>query len=806
MSAELMIAYCVKCKEKREMAGAEAVYTATGTPGTKGTCSVCGTGMFKMGRTPEHEHVAPPDPETIKKANQKKPKAKAKTKAKSKTKARRGKLVIVESPAKARTVGKFLGRGYTVKASVGHVRDLLRSQLSVDVDNGFAPKYRVPNEKRPVVKELKKLASEVKEIYLATDPDREGEAIAWHLIEAAEMDPDRIKRVVFHEITNDAVAEAFSHPREVDMKRVDAQQARRILDRLVGYQISPLLWRKVRGRTSAGRVQSVALRLIVEREREIDDFNPVEYWSVEADLAKQLQTDEQFRAKLTHVKGEKADLKNEADANAIVAELEKSTYVVEEVKKGERRRKPAAPFTTSTLQQEASRRLGFGTRKTMSVAQQLYEGIELGGEGTVGLITYMRTDSLNVSKQAQTEAREFITAQYGPDMVPEEPPVYKTKSKSAQEAHEAIRPTGVLREPHKVKEFLSRDQARLYTLIWQRFVASQMTNAIYDTMSVKVGAGLSQLDDGNWPYRLRASGSRIRFKGFLSVYEETLDEDATPDKSEGVILPELDADEMLKLLKLLPEQHFTQPPPRYTEATLVKVLEENGIGRPSTYAAIITTIQQRGYVEKFEKRLYPTEIGEIVNELLVEYFPDIINVQFTSQMEDDLDRIAQGELETEPVLQDFYAPFSKAVTYADQNMPEVSIEDQQTGEMCEKCGNPMVLKFGRFGKFEACSNFPECRNAKPHLVKLGIPCPNDNGELVERRSKKGRVFYGCANYPECEWSSWKRPLPSPCPTCQGLLIQKNRNWAQCSVCEEQVELDKLPDTTAETVPATALAA
>ncbi|MBE7470258.1 MAG: type I DNA topoisomerase [Anaerolineales bacterium] len=769
----------------------EAVYTANGTPGTSGVCPVCGTKMFKMGRTPAHEHVAPP--EKVSRKDKKKV---------AKTPRRHGKLVIVESPAKARTVGKFLGSGYTVKASVGHVRDLLRSQLAVDVERDFAPKYRVPNEKRPVVKELKNAADKASEIYLATDPDREGEAIAWHLMEATEMDAARAKRVVFHEITKDAVAEAFAHPRQVDMKRVNAQQARRILDRLVGYQISPLLWRKVRSRTSAGRVQSVALRLVVEREHEIDDFNPVEYWSIEADLAQVSESplaERQFRAKLARVQGEKVELNNEAETGAIVADLEKSSYTVIEVKKSERRRRPAAPFTTSTLQQEASRRLGFGARKTMSIAQQLYEGIELDGEGTIGLITYMRTDSTNVSQQAQNEARDFIGQRYGQELLPEEPPVYKTKSKGAQEAHEAVRPTSVWREPHRIKAFLSRDQERLYTLIWQRFVSSQMANAVYDTMTVGVGATPSAppAQDEEWPYRLQASGSRVRFKGFLMVYEETLDEDATPDASEGVLLPELSEGEKVELLKLLPEQHFTQPPPRYTEATLVKTLEEYGIGRPSTYAPIITTIQQRGYVETVDKRLYPTELGEVVNELLVEYFPDIVNVEFTAQMEDDLDRIASGEMELTPVLHEFYDPFAKAVAYAETHMPEVEIEDQPTGELCEKCGHPMVLKFGRFGKFEACSNFPECRNAKPHLVKLGIACPNDGGELVERRTKKGRVFYGCANYPECEWSSWKRPLPQPCPNCQGLLVQKNRNWAQCLNCEEQFELNHLPGAVQE---------
>ncbi len=806
MTTESVIGYCVKCKEKREMNQPEAVYTSSGTPGTRGACTVCETKMFKMGRTPAHDHVPPPDPATLKKKTGKK---------KGKSSTRKGKLVIVESPAKARTVGKFLGKGYTVKASVGHVRDLLRSQISVDVENGFVPKYRVPNEKRPIVKELKKLAAGAQEIYLATDPDREGEAIAWHLTEAAEMDEARTKRVVFHEITKDAVGQAFAHPRDLDMQRVDAQQTRRILDRLVGYQISPLLWRKVRSRTSAGRVQSVALRLVVERDQKIADFNPVEYWSIEADLAKQgansigansgKDKKQTFQARLTRIDGEKIDLKNQTDTQAIVIELERSTYMVTEVKKSERRRKPAAPFTTSTLQQEASRRLGFGTRRTMRIAQQLYEGIELGNEGTAGLITYMRTDSTSVSKVAQEEARDFIRKTYGPDMAPEEPPVYKTKNKAAQEAHEAIRPTSVLREPGKIKSHLSRDQLRLYTLVWQRFVSSQMARAVYDTMSVVVETESSDPSIEH-SYRLRASGSRIRFKGFLTVYEETLDEDAKPDTSEGVILPDLTKGEEVALLKLLPEQHFTQPPPRYTEALLVKTLEEYGIGRPSTYAPIISTIQQRGYVERFEKRLYPTELGEIVNELLVEYFPDIVNVQFTAQMEEDLDRIATGDQEWVSILSDFYAPFAKAVEHAEAHMPEVSIADQPTGEMCEKCGHPMVIKFGRYGKFEACSNFPECRNSKPHLIKLDIACPKDGGELVERRTKKGRVFFGCANYPECEWSSWKRPLPNPCPNCQGLLVQKNRQWVQCLACEEQHLLNDLPaDASEATVPEPELA-
>jgi DNA topoisomerase-1 len=794
----MTVAYCVKCKEKREMNSLEAVYTANGTPGTRGVCTVCGTKMFKMGRTSAHEHIPAPDPAKI----QRKKSSSAKSNGAVK---RQGKLVIVESPAKAKTIGKFLGRGYTVKASVGHVRDLLRSQLSVDIENNFEPRYRVPNEKRSVVKELKNLAAGAKEIYLATDPDREGEAIAWHLTEAAEMENNRTHRVVFHEITKDAIIQAFANPRHLDMERVEAQQARRILDRLVGYSISPLLWRKVRSRTSAGRVQSVALRLIVEREQEINDFNPVEYWTIEAELARRTSSPDQFRAKLTRIDDKKATLNNQAEAQAIVAELKKSSFVVSEVKESERRRRPAAPFTTSTLQQEASRRLGFGTRKTMSVAQQLYEGIGLGPDGTVGLITYMRTDSTSVSKVAQAEARKFVVGEYGTDMVPAEPPVYKTKNKAAQEAHEAVRPTSVWRQPDEIKQYLSRDQYRLYKLIWQRFVASQMANAIYDVVSVTVAAGPAETKR----YRMQASGSRVRFRGFLTVYEETADEDATPDSSEDVVLPKLDEGETVDLVELLPDQHFTQPPPRYTEATLVKTLEEFGIGRPSTYAPIISTIQQRGYVEKSEKRLYSTELGEIVNELLVEYFPDIFNVQFTAQLEQDLDLIATGEEKWVSVLDEFFAPFSEAVHHAEAHMPEVSVADQPTGDLCEKCGSPMVIKFGRYGKFEACSNFPECRNARPHLVKLGIACPTGcGGELVERRTKKGRVFYGCSNYPECEWSSWKRPLHNPCPNCQGLLVQKNRQWAKCLDCEELVELSQLPQSKSakdQTEPAMAAA-
>jgi DNA topoisomerase-1 len=746
-----------------------------------------------MGATPAHEGLPKPAiPKTKKPRKAKKPK---------------GRLVIVESPAKARTVGKFLGKEYVVKASVGHVRDLLRSQLSVDVENDFAPKYRVPNEKRPVVKDIKAVVKNTAEVYLATDPDREGEAIAWHLIQAAGIDEDRVKRVVFHEITKKAVAEAFAHPRGLDMNRVDAQQARRVLDRLVGYMISPLLWANVRGRTSAGRVQSVALRLIVEREREIIAFVPEEYWSIEAELAKRIPSRPSFVAKLTKIQGEKVDLKNEKDTHLIVDELERSTYVVMDVRRGERKRKPAPPFTTSTLQQEASRRLGFTARRTMRVAQQLYEGIELDSQGDVGLITYMRTDSTSVAGDAQAEARDFISWRYGEEYLPPKPPQYKTKAKGAQEAHEAIRPTGVKREPSAVKSYLTRDQLQLYSLIWRRFVASQMSPAIYDTIAMDVIADAEwDFADGRLisavqlstisrepKYQLRASGSRVKFPGFLAVYEETRDEDAATDEEVAEILPDLEAGEVIDLVRLMPEQHFTQPPPRYTEATLVRTLEEYGIGRPSTYAPTISTIQDRGYVERLDRRLHPTELGFVVNDLLVRHFPDIVDVGFTARMEEDLDLIARGDQEWIPVLRDFYEPFEEAVKLAEQTMEKVPLADQATGEKCEKCGHDMVIKWGRYGKFIACSNFPTCRNSKPFLEKIDVLCPECGGDLVEKRSRKKRVFYGCSNYPECSFVSWKKPLVQPCPVCGGLLVMKNKQWAQCISCEEQVGMEKLSD-------------
>lgn len=774
MTDEPVIAYCVKCKEKREMVNPEPTYTKSGTPATRGKCPVCGTGMYRMGETPAHANV--PKPEVT-----------ARPKRRKTSRRRNGKLVIVESPAKARTIGKLLGPQYRIKASIGHVRDLLKSRLSVDVDNDFEPRYRVPKEKRDTVKELRKEVARSAEVYLATDPDREGEAIAWHLLEAAGIPEEIARRVVFHEITKDAVARAFAEPRGINMELVNAQQARRILDRLVGYKISPLLWNKVRGRLSAGRVQTVALRLVVEREREIEAFVPEEYWSIEAELAKQ-ETRAQdprpsFVASLHRIRGEQFELETGEEAQKIVDDLEGAAYIVAKVRQRERRRRPSPPFTTSTLQQRASRRLGFNARRTMRVAQQLYEGVDLGDGERVGLITYMRTDSVTVSRQAQQEARRYIAGRFGEEYLPPKPPTYKTKSKAAQEAHEAIRPTSVMRQPHNIKQYLTRDQYRLYNLIWKRFVASQMADAVFDSTSVDINAGDPTAE---MPYLFRATGSVLKFAGYLKVYgRDPEDEDRD--------LPPLSEGEEVDLIQLLPQQHFTQPPPRYSEATLVKALEEHGIGRPSTYAPIISTIQNRGYVETFEKRLKPTELGCIVNDLLIEHFPDIFDVTFTAQMEEELDQIASGQREWVPVLREFYIPFERDLKRAEVHMQEVEVGNEPTGEMCPECGQPLVIRFGRYGRFVGCSGFPECRHTEPLLNKIGVACPECGGELVEKKTRKGRTFYGCANYPECEFASWQRPLPQPCPACHGLLVQKGKDKAQCLACEEWYALDDLPD-------------
>jgi len=706
---------------------------------------------------------------------------------------REGKLVIVESPAKAKTVGRYLGKGYTVRASVGHVRDLLKSQLSVDIENNFTPKYRVPNEKKEVVKEIKKLAQKADEVFLATDPDREGESISWHLLEAAQIEPERTKRVVFHEITEPAIKDAFSHPRNINMDLVDAQQARRILDRLVGYSISPILWEKVRGRLSAGRVQSVALRLIVDREREIENFVPVEYWSIHAEFQPE-GLKSTFIAKLAKIDEKDPELSNEEIVKPILVDMETAAYTITKVKRGERRRKPLAPFTTSTLQQDASRKLGFTAKRTMALAQGLYEGKDVGNGGTTGLITYMRTDSTNVAVSAQKEARDYISEKYGKDYLPPESPLYKTRSANAQEAHEAIRPTSVIREPEQVKEYLEPAMYKLYRLIWQRFVASQMEAAVYNTLQVEITGKTTTHE-----YLLRASGSDVKFAGFLVVYEEARNEDVKVDEDdENVRIPAGIAEgQKQTLIHLIPEQHFTQPPPRYSEASLVQALEDDGIGRPSTYAPTISTIQQRGYVVREEKRLIPTDIGMQVTDLMTQYFPDIVDFQFTARMEEDLDMIASGQAEWTEVIHEFYHPFAEDLKKAQAEMPVTKSGPESIGRKCPEDGGELVIRYGRFGKFISCSNFPTCRYTEPWLEKIGIRCPKDGGELVERKTRKGRTFYGCENYPNCDFTSWKRPIKIPCPKCGGLLVIANKREAQCTNCQETFLLEAIVPETVE---------
>lgn len=769
-----MEAYCVKCKVKREILEPTAEYNAAGAPVTRGICPTCGTKLFRMGRTEAHAGIPKPE--------------------KNELSRRSGKLVIVESPAKAKTVGRFLGKGYTVRASVGHVRDLLRSELSVDVENGFQPKYRVPNEKRVVVKELKELAKHAEEIYLATDPDREGEAIAWHLMEAAQINPKLSKRVVFHEITQPAIEEAFSHPREIDMHLVDAQQARRVLDRLVGYGISPLLWEKVRSRLSAGRVQSVALRLIVEREREIDAFDPVEYWSIGAEL-KPKGGKSSYIARLVKVDDVDPVLPNQQVVDEMLAELVDANFEISRIKRSERRKKPAGPFITSTLQQEASRKLGYTARRTMALAQQLYEGLDVGEGGTTGLITYMRTDSTNISEQALNEARGFIQDTYGADFLPAEPIKYTTRAVGAQEAHEAIRPTSVKRTPAAVKPFLSHDQFRLYQLVWQRFVACQMEAAVYDTLAVELEIPLKL-----HRYLFRATGATLKFPGYLVVYEEAKDEDQKNDEeAENSRIPAgLEEGQVQELIRLIPEQHFTQPPPRFTEASLVQILEQHGIGRPSTYAPILSTIQERGYVDREGKRLSPTETGILVNDLVVAHFPEIVDMGFTAKMEENLDHVAEGEQGWVEVIGAFYGSFGPTLKRAQEEMPMSRAELEKIGKICPDCGGDLVIRWGRYGKFVACSNFPGCRHTEALLIKVGVKCPKDGGEIVERKTRKQRVFYGCENYPNCDFTSWKKPISKPCPKCGGMLMIANKRELQCDQCSETFLQDEILQNAPET--------
>ncbi|WML56793.1 type I DNA topoisomerase [Neobacillus sp. PS2-9] len=685
-------------------------------------------------------------------------------------------LVIVESPAKAKTIERYLGNKYKVKASMGHVRDLPRSQMGVNVENGFEPKYITIRGKGPVLKELKTAAKKAKKVYLAADPDREGEAIAWHLAHSLDVDIHSDCRVVFNEITKEAIKESFKHPRPINTDLVDAQQARRILDRLVGYNISPLLWKKVKKGLSAGRVQSVAVRLIIDRENEIKAFTPEEYWTIEGEF---LKGKDHFSAAFHSLVGkEKTGLASEQDVQTILKQLDDNKFKVVSVTKKERRRNPAPPFITSSLQQEAARKLNFRAKKTMMLAQQLYEGIELGKEGTVGLITYMRTDSTRISEVAQTEAANYIKAEFGESFLKEEQRKEKKQS-NAQDAHEAVRPTSTLRDPNSMKEFLSRDQFRLYKLIWERFLASQMAQAVMDTMSV---------DLQNGDVIFRATGSKVKFPGFMKVYVEGSDDQVDgPDK----MLPDLkEGDEVFKK-DIEPKQHFTQPPPRYTEARLVKTLEELGIGRPSTYAPTLDTIQKRGYVALDNKRFVPTELGEIVHELMVEFFPDILNVEFTAKMEQGLDNVEDGKVRWVQIIDEFYQDFETHLVIAEKEMQSVEIKDEPAGEDCENCGNPMVFKMGRYGKFMACSNFPDCRNTKPIVKEIGMTCPScKEGQVVERKSKKKRLFYGCTRYPECEFISWDKPLPRPCPKCEGLLVEKKLKkgvQVQCTECDYKEE-------------------
>lgn len=769
-----MEAYCVKCKEKREMNSSEAVFTKTGTPATSGVCSVCGTKMFRMGKTEAHEGLTPPE-NTKRKNKEPKP--------------RKGKLVIVESPAKARTIGRYLGKDYKVVASFGHVRDLLRSKLSIDIENNFEPTYRIPNDKRKIVKEIKKLGAEVEEIFLATDLDREGEAIAWHLIESAELEPERTKRVVFTEITRDAIEKAFENPEILDMKLVDAQQGRRIVDRLVGFQISPILWEKVRGGLTAGRVQSVSLRLIVDREREIEAFVPEEYWSVAAELCpEETAGDETYKANLTHIDGKKLHVSSKMELDPIVSDLENAHYEVRKIRRGTRERNPYPPFITTTMQQDASRQLGFSAKKTMAVAQQLYQGIDVGTGGETGLITYMRTDSTNVSATAQQSARTFIQSNYGEDYLPAEIPQYATKTKRAQEAHEAIRPTSIGRTPKSMKGYLKNDQYRLYKLIWKRFLASQMPAAVYDTLSVIVGA------DGNeHAYVFRASGSRIKFPGFLKVYDRNNGNSSQSEKDLESIPEELAEGQTQRLIKLLPDQHFTKPPARFSEASLVSTLEENGIGRPSTYAPIMGKLVDRGYVVKDGRRLIPTETGFIVHDLVSEYFSSIVDLGFTAEMERELDRVASGEERWQDSVGEFYSPFSDQLEYAKKEMPKIEPKYIPVGRECPECGGELVQRFGRYGLYIGCSNKPECTHTERWVERIGVTCPNDGGELIEKKTKKGRMFYGCENYPDCDFASWKKPLPIPCPSCGGLLVEANKKHAQCTACSLEFDRNELKE-------------
>jgi DNA topoisomerase-1 len=681
-------------------------------------------------------------------------------------------LVIVESPAKAKSISKFLGSRYSVKASMGHLRDLPKSQLGVDLEHEFEPKYIAIRGRGDLIKALRLAAKGADKVLLASDPDREGEAIAWHLSYLLGLDLNKKNRIEFHEITKTAIQTALKHPRQIDLNRVDAQQARRVLDRLVGYQLSPLLWRKIKKGLSAGRVQSVAVRLIEDREGQIRAFVAEEYWSLTADLQ---FAGGKFQTKLLKKSGQKVAIASREEMEAVLEDLRGKEFQVSDVRKKEKKNLPAPPFTTSSLQQEAHRKLGFSPKRTMMLAQQLYEGLDLGKEGAVGLITYMRTDSVKIAETAQAEAKEWILAYYGNDYYPPEPRRFTNKGR-AQEAHEAIRPTVALRTPDLLKGIISRDQLRLYRLVWERFIASQMSVAIMDTLTVDVLGG---------DYLFRANASTVRFPGFLAVYEEGKDEDELTDEEQSSLTISVSTGDKLKLIKLQDKQHFTEPPPRFTEASLVRKLEEEGIGRPSTYAPTIETIQTRGYVVKEEKQLLPTELGEIVITLLKEYFPDILNLEFTANLEEKLDLVEEGRVPWKSVVEDYYRPFSVTLAQAEEKIGKVTIVDQVSEELCDLCGRNMVIKMGRYGKFLACPGFPECRNTKPLFEEVGVNCPRCAKPLVARRSKKGRKFYGCSGYPDCDFVSWEMPASEPCPECHQIMVIKSSKRQKKRVCTNQ---------------------
>ena len=683
-------------------------------------------------------------------------------------------LVIVESPTKAKTIDRYLGKNYTVVASKGHLRDLPKSKMGVDLENNFEPHYITIRGRGDTVKELKSLAKKADHVYLAADPDREGEAIAWHLCKLLGLEEGANNRVVFNEVTKDAVKEAFKHPRSINQDLVDAQQARRILDRVVGYSISPILWKKIKGGLSAGRVQSTALKIIIDREKEIRDFKPEEYWKIAAKVQKDK---DKFESQFYGYQGKKVELSSQDDVTQMMERINtKEDFVVQDVVENERQRKAPLPFTTSTLQQEASNRLNYRAGKTMQIAQQLYEGVKI-KRSHVGLITYMRTDSTRISPLAQKSASDYIEAEYGKAYLGKSGGRVASKNKNTQDAHEAIRPSDVTLTPKSIESYLSKDQFKLYSLIWARFVASQMAPAIFDTI---------RLDIDQNDVRFRSTGSRIKFKGFLEAYPSSTDKDN--------YLPVLQKGDKVKIAKLSPSQHFTQPPARYTEAALVKTLEELGIGRPSTYAPTLETLRKRYYVKMTAKRFEPTELGEIVTSVLEEFFPEIVNTDFTASLEEELDQIEEGRHQWVEVLDEFYQPFKVKLEKAEENMAEIEIKDEPAGFDCEKCGHPMVIKIGRYGKFYACSNFPDCRNTKPIVKKIGVTCPKcKKGEVVERKSKKNRIFYGCERYPDCDFVSWDKLVGRDCPKCHHYLVEKSKRGQTqvvCSHCDYQEQVVK----------------